>query len=208
VALRCKTCCGSIVTTRPRKRPKPAQAATIKVPRVVQHTPRGRAWKLEPLDPEAKARAVEFFAKMGIKGLKELARSGPLALTPLTTIARCEPATLAFALMQPHQDIPGDALRLTIIRRDLGPHLLQHHDRLGDRVLPKEERPVRIPSHPGREREGRYVATGRVIAMRDASLLNEAYNPRICLFLRCRSSGSPRRGIDTGLRVSSSPAAR
>jgi hypothetical protein len=39
----------TIVTTRPRKRPaKPAQAATIKVPRIVQHTPRGRAWKLPP----------------------------------------------------------------------------------------------------------------------------------------------------------------
>jgi hypothetical protein len=37
------------------------------VPRIVQHTPRGRAWKLEPLTPEAKARAVEFFAKMGVK---------------------------------------------------------------------------------------------------------------------------------------------
>jgi hypothetical protein len=58
----------TIVTTRPRKRPKPAaQAAEIKVPRIVQHTPRGRAWKLEPLTPEAKARAVEFFAKMGVK---------------------------------------------------------------------------------------------------------------------------------------------
>jgi hypothetical protein len=32
----------TIVTTRPRKRPaKPAQAATIKVPRIVQHTPKG-----------------------------------------------------------------------------------------------------------------------------------------------------------------------
>jgi hypothetical protein len=48
----------TIVTTRPRKRPKAAQAATIKVPPIVQHTPRGRAWKLPPDDPEAKARAV------------------------------------------------------------------------------------------------------------------------------------------------------
>jgi hypothetical protein len=31
---------------------KPAQAATIKVPRIVQHTPKGRAWKLpEPDGP-------------------------------------------------------------------------------------------------------------------------------------------------------------
>ena len=58
----------TIVTTRPRKRPaKPAQAAAIKVPRIVQHTPKGRAWKLPPDDPEAKARAVAFFSRMGIK---------------------------------------------------------------------------------------------------------------------------------------------
>ena len=58
----------TIVTTRPRKRPaKPAQAATIKVPRIVQHTPKGRAWKLPPDDPEAKARAVAFLERMGIK---------------------------------------------------------------------------------------------------------------------------------------------
>jgi hypothetical protein len=31
------------------------------VPRIVQHTPRGRAWTLPPDDPEAKARAVAFF---------------------------------------------------------------------------------------------------------------------------------------------------
>jgi hypothetical protein len=42
----------TIVTTRPRKRrPKPAQAATIKLPRIVQHTPKGRAWKLPDPDP-------------------------------------------------------------------------------------------------------------------------------------------------------------
>ena len=58
----------TIVTTRPRKRPaKPAQAATIKVPLIVQHTPKGRAWKLPPDDPEAKARAVAFLERMGIK---------------------------------------------------------------------------------------------------------------------------------------------
>jgi hypothetical protein len=57
----------TIVTTRPRKRPsKPAQAAMIKVPRIVQHTPKGRAWKLLPADPEGEARAAVFFARMGI----------------------------------------------------------------------------------------------------------------------------------------------
>jgi hypothetical protein len=46
---------------------KPAQAATIQVPRIVQPTPKGRAWKLpEPLDPEAEARVAAFFARMGI----------------------------------------------------------------------------------------------------------------------------------------------
>jgi hypothetical protein len=38
------------------------------MPRIVQHTPKGRAWRLpEPLEPEAMTRAAEFFAKMGIK---------------------------------------------------------------------------------------------------------------------------------------------
>jgi hypothetical protein len=58
----------TIVTSRPRKRPaKRAQAAEIKVPRIVQHTPRGRAWKvqapIEP-DPEADARVAAFLARM------------------------------------------------------------------------------------------------------------------------------------------------
>jgi hypothetical protein len=58
----------TIVTYRPRKRPpKPAQAATIKVPRIVQHTPKGRAWKIPPPDPEADARIAAFFERMGIK---------------------------------------------------------------------------------------------------------------------------------------------
>jgi hypothetical protein len=40
--------------------------STIAVPRIVQHTPRGRAWKLAALepDPEADARVAAFFAKM------------------------------------------------------------------------------------------------------------------------------------------------
>jgi hypothetical protein len=37
------------------------------VPRIVQHTPKGRAWKLPPDDPEAKARAVAFLERRGIK---------------------------------------------------------------------------------------------------------------------------------------------
>jgi hypothetical protein len=58
----------TIVTTRPRKRPaKAAQAAETKVPRIVQHTPRGHAWKLPPPDPEAEARIAVFFERMGIK---------------------------------------------------------------------------------------------------------------------------------------------
>ena len=36
---------------------KPAQAAEIKVPRIVQHTPRDRAWKVAEPDPEAEARS-------------------------------------------------------------------------------------------------------------------------------------------------------
>jgi hypothetical protein len=55
----------TIVTSCPRKRlAKPAQAATIKVPMIVQHTPKGRAWKLPPDDPEAKARAVAFLKRV------------------------------------------------------------------------------------------------------------------------------------------------
>ena len=43
----------------PKTPREPSQAATIKVPRIVQHTPKGRAWKLPELDdPEAQARAV------------------------------------------------------------------------------------------------------------------------------------------------------
>jgi hypothetical protein len=56
----------TIVTSCPRKRPvKPAQAAEIKVPRIVQHTPRGRAWKLR--EPEAQVRIAALFERMGIK---------------------------------------------------------------------------------------------------------------------------------------------
>ena len=47
-----------------RRPPKPAQAAKIKVPRIVQHTPKGRAWKPLADDPEAEARVAEFFRRM------------------------------------------------------------------------------------------------------------------------------------------------
>ncbi len=46
---------------------KPAQPATIKDPRIVQHPPRGRAWKLPEHDPEAQARIAALFERMGIK---------------------------------------------------------------------------------------------------------------------------------------------
>jgi hypothetical protein len=45
------------------------------VPRIVQHTPRGRAWKLEPITPEAMEQAVEFFARMGVKRPDERSES-------------------------------------------------------------------------------------------------------------------------------------
>jgi hypothetical protein len=59
-----------IVTNRPprRKRPKPAQPAEITAPRIVQHTPKGRAWRVKELepDPEGYARVAEFFERMGL----------------------------------------------------------------------------------------------------------------------------------------------
>jgi hypothetical protein len=43
----------------------------IKVARIVQQTPRGRAWRLPPPDlphdPEAEASVAAFFERMGIK---------------------------------------------------------------------------------------------------------------------------------------------
>jgi hypothetical protein len=61
----------TIVTTRPRKRAsKPARAATIKVPRIVQHTPKGRTWTLPEPDPGAVARAYAFLERMGINTRK------------------------------------------------------------------------------------------------------------------------------------------
>ncbi len=56
---------------RPKRPVKPAQAALIKVPRIVQHSPKGRAWKLPEPDPEAKARAVAFLSRVGIKRREE-----------------------------------------------------------------------------------------------------------------------------------------
>jgi hypothetical protein len=59
-----------IVTNRPprRRRPaKPAQAAKIAGPRVVQTTTKGRARKPLAPDPEADARVAAFFARLGLK---------------------------------------------------------------------------------------------------------------------------------------------
>jgi hypothetical protein len=54
-----------IVTTRPPRRKRP-KAAEVKAPRIVQHTPKGRAWTVKALepDPEADARVAAFFAWM------------------------------------------------------------------------------------------------------------------------------------------------
>ena len=51
---------------RPKRAAKPAQAAEIKVPRIVQHTPKGKAWRLRPIepDPEADARVADLIARM------------------------------------------------------------------------------------------------------------------------------------------------
>jgi hypothetical protein len=57
-----------IVTSRHRRKhtAKRAQTAKIAVPRIVQQTPRGKAWKLLPPDPDADdARVAAFFARMG-----------------------------------------------------------------------------------------------------------------------------------------------
>lgn len=57
-----------IVTARPPRRrpPKPAQPAEITAPRIVQQTPKGRAWRLRELEPDAKAdaRVAAFFDRM------------------------------------------------------------------------------------------------------------------------------------------------
>lgn len=53
-----------IARHRPKRPAKPAQAAEIKVPRIVQHTPRGRARKPLPPNPEADARIAAFFKRM------------------------------------------------------------------------------------------------------------------------------------------------
>lgn len=58
-----------IVTSRHRrKRPKSAQPVEITAPRIVQHTPKGRAWQLQKLerDPEGEARVIAFFRRMGL----------------------------------------------------------------------------------------------------------------------------------------------
>ena len=56
-----------IVTSRHIRRKRPAKlayAATIQGPRIVQHTPKGRA--LKALPPQADAQVAGFFARMGI----------------------------------------------------------------------------------------------------------------------------------------------
>ena len=55
-----------VVTYRQRRKPAPkaVESAAIKVPRVVQQTPRGRAWKTPAPDAEADARVAEFFKRM------------------------------------------------------------------------------------------------------------------------------------------------
>jgi hypothetical protein len=49
---------------RPQRPSKPAQPAALAVPRIVQHTPRGMAWKPVVDDPEADARVAAFLARM------------------------------------------------------------------------------------------------------------------------------------------------
>jgi hypothetical protein len=58
----------TIVTShhRPNRPQKPAQAATIAAPRIVQQTPRGRAWKVPEPDAEADASVAAFFKRMGV----------------------------------------------------------------------------------------------------------------------------------------------
>jgi hypothetical protein len=55
-----------IVTYRHRRkrRAKSTQATEIEVPRIVQHTPRGRLWEALPPDAEADARVKAFFRRM------------------------------------------------------------------------------------------------------------------------------------------------
>jgi hypothetical protein len=56
----------TIVSSRPPRRKRP-KSAEITAPRVVQHTPKGRAWRVKELepDPEADARVEAFLERMG-----------------------------------------------------------------------------------------------------------------------------------------------
>jgi hypothetical protein len=58
----------TVVPARPPRCKRPAKAAQpveIKAPQVVQHTPRGRAWRVElETEVEAEAGVAEFFDKM------------------------------------------------------------------------------------------------------------------------------------------------
>jgi hypothetical protein len=65
-----------IVTNRPPRR-KRSKAAEITASRIVQHTPKGRAWRVKELepDPEADARVEAFFQRMGLKLPEDWART-------------------------------------------------------------------------------------------------------------------------------------
>jgi len=55
----------TIVTNRHRPKRPTKPAVEIKVPRIVQHTPRGRAWRVElPPDEAADAGIAAFMARM------------------------------------------------------------------------------------------------------------------------------------------------
>jgi hypothetical protein len=56
-----------VKSSRPKRPAKPAQATTIAVPRIVQHTPKGKAQKVRApveMDPEMAAQIAEFMARM------------------------------------------------------------------------------------------------------------------------------------------------
>jgi hypothetical protein len=56
-----------VKSRRPKPPAKPAQATTIAVPRIAQHTPKGRAQKVRApveTDPEAAEQIAEFMARM------------------------------------------------------------------------------------------------------------------------------------------------
>ena len=68
---------------------------------------------------------------------------------------------------EPAQVVPGDALRPTVVGRDLAAHLLRDHDRLGDGVVAEEEDPVRKTVRPAGGRDTVSTST-----LSDVRLLN------------------------------------